>query len=89
MNKLNIISFNVIKLKFICLKFIIKLVRTNDQRISFEMNEDFAFLSGIGTMTWSPLACGLLSGKYDDGVPLHSRAALKVTRNEEDKKENK
>jgi potassium voltage-gated channel Shaker-related subfamily A, beta member 2 len=30
-------------------------------------------------MTWSPLACGLLSGKYDDGVPLHSRAALKVT----------
>lgn len=29
-------------------------------------------------MTWSPLACGLLSGKYDDGVPLHSRAALKV-----------
>ncbi|CAF1433760.1 unnamed protein product [Adineta ricciae] len=32
---------------------------------------------GIGTMTWSPLACGLLSGKYDDGVPIHSRAALK------------
>ncbi|CAF2813777.1 unnamed protein product [Rotaria sp. Silwood2] len=32
---------------------------------------------GIGTMTWSPLACGLLTGKYDDGVPLHSRAALK------------
>jgi aryl-alcohol dehydrogenase-like predicted oxidoreductase len=29
-------------------------------------------------MTWSPLACGLLTGKYDDGVPLHSRAALKV-----------
>jgi potassium voltage-gated channel Shaker-related subfamily A beta protein 2 len=28
-------------------------------------------------MTWSPLACGLLTGKYDDGVPLHSRAALK------------
>jgi aryl-alcohol dehydrogenase-like predicted oxidoreductase len=33
---------------------------------------------GIGTMTWSPLACGILTGKYDDGVPLHSRAALKV-----------
>ncbi|CAF3965408.1 unnamed protein product [Adineta steineri] len=32
---------------------------------------------GIGTMTWSPLACGLLTGKYEDGVPLHSRAALK------------
>ncbi|XP_041377451.1 voltage-gated potassium channel subunit beta-2-like isoform X4 [Gigantopelta aegis] len=32
---------------------------------------------GIGTMTWSPLACGILSGKYDDGVPIYSRAALK------------
>ena len=31
-------------------------------------------------MTWSPLACGLLTGKYDDGIPLHSRAALKVRR---------
>jgi aryl-alcohol dehydrogenase-like predicted oxidoreductase len=39
------------------------------------------FFLGIGTMTWSPLACGLLTGKYDDGVPLHSRAALKVRRN--------
>ncbi len=36
------------------------------------------FFIGIGTMTWSPLACGLITGKYDDGVPLHSRAALKV-----------
>ncbi|CAF4889360.1 unnamed protein product, partial [Rotaria magnacalcarata] len=25
----------------------------------------------------SPLACGLLTGKYEDGVPLHSRAAIK------------
>lgn len=33
---------------------------------------------GIGTMTWSPLACGFLSGKYDDGIPIHSRASLKV-----------
>lgn len=32
---------------------------------------------GIGTMTWSPLACGFLSGKYDDGIPLVSRASLK------------
>lgn len=32
---------------------------------------------GIGTMAWSPLASGILSGKYDDGVPLHSRATLK------------
>ena len=33
---------------------------------------------GIGTMTWSPLACGLLTGKYEDGVPVHSRASLRV-----------
>lgn len=33
---------------------------------------------GLGTMTWSPLACGILTGKYEDGIPTHSRAALKV-----------
>jgi len=48
----------------------------------------FESYSGIGTMTWSPLACGLLSGKYDDGVPLHSRAALKVNREQYDHNEN-
>ncbi|KAM3857440.1 voltage-gated potassium channel subunit beta-2-like [Diretmus argenteus] len=32
---------------------------------------------GIGAMTWSPLACGLLTGKYNDGVPESSRAAMK------------
>ncbi len=31
---------------------------------------------GIGTTTWSPLASGLLTGKYRDGVPEDSRAAL-------------
>jgi voltage-dependent potassium channel beta subunit len=31
---------------------------------------------GLGTTTWSPLASGLLSGKYLDGVPDDSRAAL-------------
>lgn len=31
---------------------------------------------GLGTTTWSPLASGLLSGKYNDGVPPNSRAAL-------------
>ncbi|KAK3106130.1 hypothetical protein FSP39_013346, partial [Pinctada imbricata] len=31
----------------------------------------------IGTVTWSPLAGGILTGKYDDGVPIYSRAALK------------
>ncbi|KAM9836623.1 voltage-gated potassium channel subunit beta-3-like [Aulostomus maculatus] len=32
---------------------------------------------GVGAMTWSPLACGLLTGKYNDGVPETSRAAMK------------
>lgn len=30
-------------------------------------------------MTWSPLACGLITGKYSDGVPECSRAAMKVS----------
>lgn len=32
---------------------------------------------GVGTTIWSPLASGILTGKYDDGVPIYSRAALK------------
>ncbi|XP_075999393.1 voltage-gated potassium channel subunit beta-2-like [Genypterus blacodes] len=32
---------------------------------------------GIGAMTWSPLACGIISGKYDSGVPSGSRASFK------------
>ncbi|MHB1500301.1 MAG: aldo/keto reductase, partial [Candidatus Dormibacteria bacterium] len=35
--------------------------------------EDF----GLGLTTWSPLASGLLTGKYVEGVPQGSRAALK------------
>jgi len=31
---------------------------------------------GLGLTTWSPLASGLLSGKYRDGVPAGSRATL-------------
>ncbi|MEO7398656.1 MAG: aldo/keto reductase [Ilumatobacteraceae bacterium] len=31
---------------------------------------------GLGTTTWSPLASGLLSGKYRDGIPDDSRAAI-------------
>jgi voltage-dependent potassium channel beta subunit len=31
---------------------------------------------GLGLTTWSPLASGLLTGKYRDGVPADSRAAL-------------
>ncbi len=31
---------------------------------------------GLGLTTWSPLASGLLSGKYRDGIPAGSRASL-------------
>ncbi|MBM3152994.1 MAG: aldo/keto reductase, partial [Chloroflexi bacterium] len=32
---------------------------------------------GVGLTTWSPLASGLLSGKYSQGIPKDSRGALK------------
>lgn len=32
---------------------------------------------GYGTTIWSPLASGLLTGKYNDGIPADSRASLK------------
>jgi aryl-alcohol dehydrogenase-like predicted oxidoreductase len=32
---------------------------------------------GLGTTIWSPLGSGLLSGKYNNGVPKNSRFALK------------
>jgi aryl-alcohol dehydrogenase-like predicted oxidoreductase len=31
---------------------------------------------GMGTTIWSPLASGLLTGKYNDGIPEGSRLAL-------------
>ena len=31
---------------------------------------------GLGTTIWSPLASGLLTGKYNDGIPENSRFAL-------------
>ena len=31
----------------------------------------------MGLTTWSPLASGLLSGKYNDGIPEGSRLSLK------------
>lgn len=31
---------------------------------------------GLGTTTWSPLASGLLSGKYNKGIPPGTRAAI-------------
>lgn len=32
---------------------------------------------GMGTTIWSPLSCGLLTGKYNDGIPDDSRLKLK------------
>jgi voltage-dependent potassium channel beta subunit len=34
---------------------------------------------GLGTTIWSPLASGLLTGKYNDGIPKNSRLGLKDT----------
>jgi voltage-dependent potassium channel beta subunit len=46
------------------------------QRVESEYARLYSDL-GLGTTTWSPLASGLLSGKYNDGVPKDSRATLK------------
>jgi voltage-dependent potassium channel beta subunit len=32
---------------------------------------------GLGTTTWSPLSSGLLSGKYNDGIPSDARVHLR------------
>ncbi|RMF39366.1 MAG: aldo/keto reductase [Anaerolineae bacterium] len=34
---------------------------------------------GLGLTTWSPLAFGILTGKYNDGIPADSRAAREDT----------
>lgn len=44
-----------------------------------KVERDYARLyddHGLGLTTWSPLASGLLTGKYADGIPDGSRAAL-------------
>jgi voltage-dependent potassium channel beta subunit len=45
-------------------------------RVEHEYARLYADL-GLGTTVWSPLASGLLTGKYNDGVPEDSRAAIK------------
>uniref|UniRef100_A0A8C8ST83 Potassium voltage-gated channel subfamily A regulatory beta subunit 3 n=1 Tax=Pelusios castaneus TaxID=367368 RepID=A0A8C8ST83_9SAUR len=32
---------------------------------------------GVGAVTWSPLACGLITGKYEERVPENCRATIK------------
>ncbi|KAK7093598.1 voltage-gated potassium channel subunit beta-2-like [Littorina saxatilis] len=46
------------------------------EKVEIQMPEMYNKI-GVGTVTWSPLACGILTGKYDDGIPIYSRAALK------------
>lgn len=48
------------------------------ERARFE-NEYVRFYKeyGYGTTTWSPLASGLLTGKYNNGIPAGSRVTLK------------
>ncbi|MFT7287313.1 MAG: voltage-dependent potassium channel beta subunit [Halieaceae bacterium] len=43
------------------------------------VEQDFAALIdkyGLGTTVWSPLCSGILTGKYSDGIPAGTRAAL-------------
>jgi voltage-dependent potassium channel beta subunit len=49
------------------------LTRTRVEQEYARLYEDI----GLGTTIWSPLASGLLTGKYATGVPEDSRAALK------------
>ena len=44
------------------------------QRVEFEYATLYSEF-GIGTTIWSPLASGLLTGKYNDGIPEASRMA--------------
>lgn len=36
------------------------------------------FLLGVGSVTWSPLACGLITSKYEGRVPDTCRTTIKV-----------
>ncbi|KAL7983025.1 hypothetical protein Chor_013631 [Crotalus horridus] len=41
---------------------------------------------GVGAITWSPLACGLITGKYEERVPENCRASMKEKLQSEDGK---
>lgn len=49
------------------------------ERVELEYAPLYAEL-GLGTTTWSPLASGLLTGKYNDGVPEDTRLAQPTSR---------
>jgi len=45
------------------------------ERFEVEYNRLYSEI-GLGTTIWSPLASGILTGKYNDGIPDDSRLAL-------------
>lgn len=45
------------------------------ERVESEYAPLFESPGGLGTTVWSPLASGLLTGKYNDGIPEGSRMA--------------
>jgi len=45
------------------------------ERVEKEYSELYKGI-GLGTTIWSPLASGILSGKYNDGIPAGSRFSL-------------
>ncbi len=47
----------------------------NRDRVEVEFHRLYSEI-GLGTTTFSPLASGLLSGKYNDGIPENTRATL-------------
>jgi voltage-dependent potassium channel beta subunit len=48
----------------------------NRRKVEHEFDRLYVDI-GLGTTTWSPLASGLLTGKYVNGVPADSRGSLK------------
>lgn len=46
------------------------------RKVETEFARLYDSANGLGLTTWSPLASGLLSGKYVDGIPEGSRATL-------------
>jgi len=47
------------------------------QRVEVEYHPLYAPPYSLGTTVWSPLASGILTGKYNDGIPEGSRMAQK------------
>jgi aryl-alcohol dehydrogenase-like predicted oxidoreductase len=45
------------------------------KKVEQEFRNIYDFV-GLGTTIWSPLASGLLTGKYNEGIPNNSRLAL-------------